>query len=244
MLGMGIAIADFNADTRPDFVVTNFGQLKLFESLDDGSWYESSLSRGMVQNLSTQVVGWSVIAEDFDNDTDLDVWATFGSLPSESPEFTNPFEQPDALWLQDDGRFSQEAAAWGVDDPAVGRGGLAVDLNEDGWLDLVTAPLITLPRVHLSRCGQASWLMVDLEQPGANPAAIGAQVEVMADGVAHRRWVVAGGTQIFGSPPSVAHVGLGDASEATSITVIWPDGERSRVGPVAVNQVVRVVRRE
>ena len=62
MLGMGIAVTDLNADARPDFIVTNFGQLKLFESLDDGSWFESSLSRGLVQNLSTQVVGWSVVA--------------------------------------------------------------------------------------------------------------------------------------------------------------------------------------
>jgi len=242
MLGMGVAVADLNDDARPDFLVTNFGQLRLFESLDDGSWFESSLSRGLIQDFSTQVVGWSTIVEDFDHDADLDVWVTFGSLPSTSPEFANPFAQPDGLWVQEDGRFTQDAAAWGLDDDSIGRGGIAIDLNEDGWLDIVTAPLITLPRVHLSRCGEGAWLMVELVQPGENPAAIGAQVEVQAEGRSHRRWVVAGGTQIFGSPPPVAHVGLAEATEVTAITVTWPDGLTSTVGPLAPNQLVRVVR--
>jgi len=244
MLGMGVALADFNQDTLPDIIVTNFGQLHLYESLADGTWYESSLSRGLAQDLTTQVVGWSVIAEDFDNDADLDVWTTFGSLPVSHPDYDNPMEQPDALWVQQDGRFEDGAPAWGLDDEGVGRGGIAVDLNEDGWLDIVTAPLITMPRVHLSRCGEASWLMVDLEQGGANPAAIGARVEVTANEHVHTRWVVSGGTQIFGSPPSLVHVGLGDATEVQSIWVTWPDGETSEVGPVAVNQVVQVVRSE
>jgi len=244
MLAMGVALSDFNDDTLPDLLITNFGQLSLFESLGDGTWFDSAVSRGIVQDPDTQVVGWSVVAEDFDNDADLDVWTTFGSLPAEITSMENPYAQPDALWIQADGTFSDIAPSWGLDDPAVGRGGLAVDLNEDGFLDLVTAPLITLPRMHLSRCSTGSWLQVDLQAPGANPAAIGAVVTVQAADRSHRRWIVAGGTQMYGSPPATAHVGLGAAVEAREIHVLWPDGETSVVGPVAVNQSVTVVRIE
>jgi len=244
MLAMGVALADFNDDTRPDLLITNFGQLSLFESLDDNTWFDSAVARGLIQDADTQVVGWSVVAEDLDNDADLDVWATFGAIPESATSMANPFAQPDALWEQTEGGFVERAAAWGVDDDAVGRGGLAVDLNEDGWLDIITAPLITMPRVHLSRCGAESWLQVDLEAPGANPAAVGAVVEVRAAGRAHRRWVVAGGTQMYGSPPATVHVGLGSASEAQAVVVRWPDGETSVVGPVRVNQKVTVVRTE
>lgn len=244
MLAMGVALTDFNDDTLPDLLITNFGQLSLFESLGDGTWFDSAVSRGIIQDADDQVVGWSIVAEDFDNDADLDVWTTFGSIPSESTSMDNPHEQPDALWLQGTDGFTDVAPAWELDDDAVGRGGLAIDLNEDGYLDLVTAPLITLPNLHLSRCGAGGWLEVDLAAPGPNPRGIGAVITVEASGRAHRRWVVAGGTQMYGSPSPTVHVGLADAAEASTIHVAWPDGETSVVGPVSVNQRVTIERTE
>ena len=244
MLAMGVALINLNNDAWPDLLVTNFGQLALFESLGDGTWYDSAVSRGLVQNPETQIVGWSVVAEDFDNDADVDVWTTFGSLPAEVTSMENPYAQPDALWLQEAGSFTDVAPAWGLDDDAIGRGGLAIDLNEDGFLDLVTAPLVTLPRLHLSRCDASSWLQVSLEAPGPNPAAIGAVVTVQAEDRIHRRWVVAGGTQMYGSPPASVHVGLGSAAEVAELHIQWPDGETSVVGPVPANQKVTVVRTE
>ena len=242
MQGMGIALGDTNGDAVPDLLVTNFGQLRLFESLSEGVWYESSRSRGIVQDDVTQVVGWGAELQDFDNDGNVDVWVVFGRLGTSREEFENPQEQPDALWMQDsEGQFVDNGPLWGIDDVSHARGALAADFNEDGFLDMVTVPLNRPPSLYLSRCDDAAWLQVALHWEGPNVHGVGALVEIQTGEHLMRRWITAGGTTIFGNPPPVAHVGLGNA-EQVEVRVRWPDGETSVVPDVSTRQRILLSR--
>jgi hypothetical protein len=133
---------------------------------------------------------------------------------------------------QSDGTFVDEAPDWGVDDLGTGRGFVVVDLDDDGWLDIVKRDLAGPSRSYVSRCGRNHYMKVELRDPASmNRFAIGATVRVVLDdGRSLVRWVNAGGTGFgTGGPPEV-HFGLGEDRVIDRVEVTWPDGQISWVG--------------
>ena len=124
----------------------------------------------------------------------------------------------------------------------MGRGLLAVDLDRDGWVDLVKRDLNGPSTVHWARCGDAVWLEVSLRQGGFNRNAVGARVEVEALGHHHVRSIRAGGTSFASAGPPYAHTGLGRATHVDRVQVTWPDGERSVLVDLDVNQHITITR--
>ena len=177
---------------------------------------------------------------DANNDGLLDIFTAYGWFPTD-PE--HDLAQPDSLHLQSvDGSFTDVAPVWGLDDTGWARGAILVDLDGDGWLDLVRRRVHDLPTVHLARCGSNGWLKVDLRGTSANTHAIGALVELEADGRVQTRQVLAGGHSIASSAPPIVHFGLGAAQQIDRVTVRWPDGAVSELGPVDTNQHIRLTR--
>jgi hypothetical protein len=155
----------------------------------------------------------------------------------------NPEFQPNAIFLQGpDGSFADVAPAWGLDQATNDHGLNVVDLNGDGWLDLLFRDLDGPARIYMARCGEASWLQVDLVDPLGERDAIGARVQVELDGVTETRWIQAGSVGFASSSPSEAHFGLGAATAADVLRVRWPDGVESVFHDVAANRRVTVVR--
>ncbi len=246
--GMGLGVGDLNGDTVPDFAVTSWDQLVLLLS-GGGAWYESSLALGFVPEGDDRHVAWGVVFADLDNDGDLDAPVNFGQLqmPEDVAEqfeaelaLGNPREQRDALYIQgEDGSFVESAEAWGVADPGLSRGVLAVDLNRDGWLDLVKRDVAGPTLVYQARCGSEAWLEVDFSVP-----AVGARVEVSLGGKSWTRWVVAGSESFASGGPMEAHFGLGnlppDSDPRVDLRVTWPDGTTSQWEGIGVNRRVTV----
>jgi hypothetical protein len=127
-------------------------------------------------------------------------------------------------------------------DPLGGRGSVLADLDQDGWLDLVRRDVLGPPLLDLSLCGDAHWLVVELEDAPPNVHAIGARVRVDTASGTRTGWVTAGGPGYASSGPPEVHVGLGDETDIAGIVITWPDGSETRHAPVAVNQRVRLTR--
>ena len=72
------------------------------------------------------------------------------------------------------------------------------------------------------------WLQLMLRQEGANRNAIGAWIEVRAEGRIQRHEVTVGGGHVSGQA-GWSHFGLGGA-QAAEVRVQWPDGTLERRG--------------
>ena len=243
--GMGIGVGDLNADALPDLFMSGTSRLYLMLSeAEYHGWYEASQAAGIdISDNPARIEGWGAELVDLDNDGDLDVPVVYGYLSGDVRE-EGLYQQPDALFLnRGDQTFTQVAEAWDVADTGIGRGLVVVDLDGDGWLDLLKRELGGHLRYHRARCGAAAWSRVDLRQPGANPLAIGAVIELTAeDGAVWRRWVQAGGTSLASNGPPTQHFGLGPRTRIARIVVTWPDGEQSTYTDLPVNATLTLSR--
>ncbi|HND29944.1 MAG TPA: CRTAC1 family protein [Myxococcota bacterium] len=245
VFGMGLGVGDLNDDGIPDFAVSSWDQMVLLVSMGD-RWFDTAQARGFVPQGDDRHVAWGVVLADLDNDGDLDAPVSFGQLqmPEEVRQevenelhLGNPLVQRDALYIQGaDGNFTEEAEAWGVADTGVGRGTLAVDIDRDGWLDLVKRDILGPTNVYHARCGAESWLEVGFDSP-----AVGARVEVSAEGKTWRRWIGAGSEGFASGSPMEAHFGLGDV-EQVDLLVHWPDGAETVYPDIGTRRRVVVSR--
>ena len=249
--GMGLGIGDLNGDGLLDVAIPQWKKDTLLESSlsRPGLWIDVTDQRGFRGSLERkQEVGWGTEMGDVDNDGDLDILNQYGHVETENTKvWTNAKQQPDGLFLNtpdgDGYGFVDAGESWGVADLGMSRGVVLADVNRDGWLDIGKRTLSGTNLVYVSRCGDAAWLSVELEQPGTmNTAAIGARIEVEADGRRQTRILHSGGTGYASSPPAEGHFGLGDAEEIDEIVVVWPDGERSVLAGVEPRQRITITR--
>ncbi|MCS1409674.1 MAG: hypothetical protein M2R45_02858 [Verrucomicrobia subdivision 3 bacterium] len=162
LYGMGVAISDYDGDAHPDVFLTAVGKNRLFRNAGSGRFVDVTDAAG-VGGLSSD---WSTCAAwfDCDNDGDLDLfvgnyvkWSKeidfqlgstlvgIGRAYGQPMNFEGSF--PYLYLNQGDGGFEDASEASGVRvvNPASGvpaaksLGVAPVDLNRDGWVDLVVA---------------------------------------------------------------------------------------------------------
>jgi hypothetical protein len=242
--GMGIAIGDLNDDEYPDLALSDSRRTWLMLSDGIGGWYDASAARSLFidSDGDGQWTGWGTEFADFNNDGRVDIFMGFGGLADVPESESNPWGQPDALWTQaEDGRYTQVGEDWGVAGDTSTRAVMATDINQDGWLDLVTREIAGPVRVWLANCGAESWIGVKLQQSDGNPSGVGSKVVVTSADSTQRQWLTLGASGLQSSEPVDAHFGLGE-TDSVDVEITWPDGETSAFTSVSVNQTVTIVR--
>jgi enediyne biosynthesis protein E4 len=159
--GFGVAVGDYDNDGWPDIYVTNFGKNRLYHNNHDGTFTDVAEKAGVTLG------GWSTGATwgDYDHDGRLDLFVPGyvkfdphnppisgkGGLPPGFCQFRGievmcgprglPGEGDHLFHNNGDGTFTDVSVKAGVSDPK-GYYGLAsvfVDVDDDGWLDLLVA---------------------------------------------------------------------------------------------------------
>jgi enediyne biosynthesis protein E4 len=141
--------------------------------------------------------------------------------------------------------FRDVSAAWGLSEPGFSNGAAYVDLDNSGALDLVinrvNAPA-AIYRNHLRDSSHAHFLRVELRGTGGNTEGIGAKVFVKAGGA----------TQLLEQMPTRGyessvdhrlHFGLGSATRADSVTIVWPNRWRQVLTNLAVDTALTLDQR-
>jgi enediyne biosynthesis protein E4 len=252
--GMGIASADINGDSYPDYYLTSMGDNKLQFLKDDPAvgefkpvYKDTAWASGVTAHRPfmgddlRNSTAWHAQFEDVNNDGLWDLFVAKGNVAA-MPDFAA--KDPNNLLLgKADGKFMEVADKAGVASTESSRGGMVVDFNLDGKLDLVVVNRNSPAQVWQNLSSMTGhWLEVQLQQEGANRNGIGAWIEVKRGDVITRREITSGGGHASGHL-GWWHFGLGDADKA-EIRVLWPDGA---VGPwqqVAADSFYRLARNE
>ncbi len=166
---MGLSLGDYNHDGRMDFFVTNFGIYNgaLFSegnlNQNASRWYLGNAAEGFdrppLGGLLGTPFGWSTSSSDYDNDGDTDI-IFYGGLDSGGfIDLTNP-----GVFLVNDGNgsfdYDNQALSESTNHSRRVIHGLATgDLNNDGFIDIVSASNFNIP----------DWLPLEKRSPIGGP---------------------------------------------------------------------------
>ena len=129
--GLGVLSGDFDGDGRADLYVANDGMPNwMWQQQPDGSFRDEALKRGSALSLEGMAeAGMGVVAGDVDADGDEDLLVTHLAL------------ETNTLYLNDgSGFFDDATVASGLGAASftfTGFGAAFLDLDNDGWLDLM-----------------------------------------------------------------------------------------------------------
>jgi hypothetical protein len=137
--------------------------------------------------------------------------------------------------------FVDVAEASGLTDLQDGRSVVMVDLRNRGQLDVVVANQEGELLIYENRSALTSrhWIGLDLRAGPGHSVAYGAAVRVRFNGQQQVQYVTAGGGMSSQTDPRV-HLGLGAAARVDEVEIRWPDGQRSRSGPLEADRYHRI----
>ncbi len=240
--GMGIALGDGDGDGDDDIFITHLtAETNTFYVNLGGGLFEDATARSGLGAPSLPFTGFGTSWLDVENDGLLDLAAFNGAVnlagAMGSGEGLAPYAQPDLLFRNlGGGKFAEVSAEAGAAfrTPKVSRGAAFGDVDNDGDTDILAVDADTPVRLLINETARNPWLGLRLVQ--------GARVEVIRKGAPSLwRRSATDGSYVSANDPRVL-VGLGSASEVTSVKVIWPDGLTESFPPPPLRAYTTLVR--
>jgi hypothetical protein len=215
--GMGVDAQDYDNDGRVDLAFTALRDETFPLYRNRGADFEETTASSRLAVLSRTMSGWGIAVADFDNDGWKDIAVARSDALSPTGGRGAATKEPPS-WFRNlgDGKFAL-GPGWSSLEPAMYRGLVAADLDDDGCLDLVLTALQAEARILRNPCVAAgNWLKVGVRAPGAR-VHVGGQWRYASTAVGY-------GSSYAGP----LHFGLGAATGA-EVEVFWPSGRRTKV---------------
>ncbi len=224
-------------------------------ALSDILWIYDPVSRKYVDRteesgLSSPTPSQSVVAGDFDNDMDVDLYLSCSTPYMEVPDIVYE-NQGDGTFIVAADTGAESRAVYGVHGLEFGIGSrvAVADYDLDGFLDLyhgatgwvggIRTHLATAPTLYRNVGNANHWIEIDLQGTSSNREGIGARVTVTAGGVS-RLGEMSGGMHLFGQNMPRLHFGLAGNEKIDSLEIRWPSGIRQILTDVPSNQIITI----
>lgn len=246
--GMGIDGAYFRNDRDLGVVIGNFANemTSLYVTADGATPFaDEALLEGLGPSTRLALT-FGVLFLDYDLDGRLDLLQANGHLEHEinrvqpSQHHAQP---PQVLWNCGEDcpvRFIDVKNSGDLVNPLVGRAATYADIDGDGDLDFLISQNGGRPALFRNdqQLGH-HWLRVKLIGEQSNRSAIGARIELIAEGI--RQYRELSPTRSFLSQVELpVTFGLGGTSRVESLTVHWPGGHVQEVSVDGVDRLLVV----
>jgi hypothetical protein len=252
---MGVTLADVRGSGRLDLFITHLTEEThaLWQQTEPGFFQERTIAAGLT-DAHWRTTGFGTIFADFDLDGAPDLALVAGRVARTRQE-PAPAASLEPYWwayaernqlFANDGRGHFRDVSLANDafcgTPALGRGLIWGDFDDDGRIDLVVANIAGPARFYRNVAERRGhWLIVRAVDPALHRDAYGARLTLQAG---TRRWVnlINPGQSYLSSGDPRAHFGLGPVERVDSVRVDWPDGLSEDFPGSAVDRVLRLER--
>ena len=238
---MGADAKDFDNDGWVDIVYNDLsGQLFGLLKNQDGRYFDDVSVDTGIAKLSRPYAGWSIGFVDFNNDGWKDIYSANGDVDN----LSSNSKQHDSMFENIGGKtFIDVSDDMGQDFEPLGyqRGSAFVDLNNDGWIDLVVTSLGEKPRILMNKALKGNhWTTLDLRGHVSNRDAIGAKVKVTTKSGRALYEHVTTSVGFMSTSDKRVHLGLGQESEIREIEITWPSGIVQRIEHPSVDTLLHI----
>jgi len=243
---MGIALGDADGDGLFDLFVTHLTEEyhRLWRQITRGQFEDWTAEAGFAV-AAARSTGFGTVFTDFDHDGWLDLTLVNGRVKrrdavasAASAQFWSHYREKNQLY-QNLGRGKFHDVSTGSPDFArlgVFRGLASGDFDNDGAVDLLVSELGGALRLYRNIAPKKGhWLSVRAFDPRLRRDAYGAVVTVKANNSSRAGWLNPALSYAASSDPRL-HFGLGQASRADEIRVLWPDGIEESFSARPANQ--------
>lgn len=247
--GMGIACGDVTGDGFFDLFVTNFDNEvnDLYQNLN-GQGFSCINTLYGLDASSRPMLGFGTLFGDWDADGDLDLFVANGHVWDLTPMgLSYRYEMlPQLLENHRNARFEDVSSAAGpyFQQPVLGRGAAAGDLDRDGDDDLVVTHLsrpATILRNDSRRAGRLLPVRIIGRTAARQP--LGCRIDIKLGENKRAYWIAAGGSFQSASDSQVL-VHVGSAEQIDELHVHWPSDSieswyqlpTPAVGPLTLQQ--------
>ena len=239
--GMGCDAKDFDNDGWVDIVYNDLIDQVwgIFKNEGGKLFTDITLETGL-ESLTHNLAGWGIGFIDYNNDGWKDLYSANGDVDN----LTAYSSQHDTMFQNLDGRTLVDVSGqMGPDFAFVGyqRGVAFVDLNNDGFMDLVVTSLGERPRILMNNgVVKNHWIMFDLRGHKSNRDGIGAKIKVTTGSGRTLYNHVTTSVGFMSSSDRRAHFGLGGETKLDHVEIRWPSGIVQRIDHPPVDQIMKV----
>jgi len=240
--GMGSDAKDFDNDGKVDIIYNDLaGQVFALFKNENGKSFSEATWLTQLGPLSRKFSGWSIGFIDYNNDGWKDIYSANGDVDN----LTDASKQHDSMFENEGGKtFIDVTEKMGQDFAFTGyqRGSAFVDLNNDGFMDLVVTSLGQKPRILMNNAlDKNHWIMFDLRGSKSNRDGIGATIKVTTGSGRTLYNHVTTSVGFMSSSDRRAHFGLGAETKIDHVEIRWPSGIVQRLEHPVVDRILKVV---
>ena len=242
MAAMCISLGDYDNDGQLDLYISDFQRSSDHLWHNDGKGFFDEVSDEVGITQSTRdVLSFGGGFMDYDNDGWLDLFIANGHVYPEVEQATpgTHYKQVNSLFHHEStGKFVEvsKSSGDGFQTPHASRGVAFAEFDNDGFIDVLVAnngdpPLL----LHNTGGNGNNFINFKLTGKNSNRDAMGARIRLVSGTVSQIREITGGGSYLSQSDLR-AHFGLGKATRAETVEVIWPSGQRQSFKDVDANK--------